>query len=104
MPKSMTTERKPATLGLDEFKLFSVTFEARCQPTFLQWDRAGLLTTEIFKTQPGWELIHAAPDNITLKLEERYTLAIALKTAGVAEEHTSFAMTDEKPKPSLAGF
>lgn len=100
----MTTERQPASLDLDQFSLFSATFEARSLPKFLQWDRAGLLTTGIFETQPGWDLIVATPDNITLKLEDRYTLAMALKTSGVAEEHTSFAVTDEKPKASLSGF
>lgn len=49
-------------------------------------------------------MLQAAPDVTSFKLEKRYALAVALKTIGVIEEHTSLSVTDEKPHTSLAGF
>jgi hypothetical protein len=92
------SEQQP--LDLDQFTLWKATFEARTALNFLQWDRSGLIASELYRKRPTFEVSSAAPDKIVFK-DGKLTFAVAFKPP---EEHTSIAVTEESPHQSLNGL
>jgi hypothetical protein len=89
------TER---ALDLDQFTLATVTFEARTEPNFLQWDRAGQLWSAFLVKRPNLELVNASPDNTLFQDSTTISFALSLKPN---EGHTSLVVTEQRPHPSL---
>lgn len=63
-----------------------------------------MLWSEAVQKWPESELVNASPDHTGFKVANRFSLGVALKIVGVAQEHTSIAVTDERPKSSLKEF
>ena len=93
----MSNRTEQHQLDLDQFSLWQATFEARTALNFLQWDRSGLIASELVRKRPNIEMAGAAPDKVVFK-DGKLTFAVALKPS---EEHTSITVTEEVPHLSL---
>src|SRR5215475_2364165 len=98
-----SAQSQKVSISFSDLSMRQAILELRTLPTYLHWDHAGSLWTEMLRRYPTLVLAQAEPTKTIFALERKYIFSVQMEGIG-ADTHTNITLTAHKPPPTLKEF
>jgi hypothetical protein len=78
------TDGNSGRISFDDLKLETISFEARFEPSYLIWDKAGAIWSEVLKFFPELKMRQAEPHHTVFGLSEGHELQVVVQSSSIA--------------------